>query len=188
MRIDSLSTFSHFPSFFAPSLSFSYNKYCLILSQNVKYGTFVANVTKNLTYTLWEKKLCQIRCEKAPQVVRAWLLYSIEQGSRRHYLKIRRISNNLFMGAPSKVQVQKLMFNIQKFSFKTKSKSECVYVSVSVICKSGYCVKKFMSIFPSQSFDKGKTVLREVLFRCYHIWKQDKIEKYLSVYTFISTL
>ena len=78
--------------------------------------------------------LGRILCEKVPQVVRAWLLYSIEQGSRRHYLKIRRISNNLFMGAPSKVQVQKLMFNIQKFSFKTKSKSECVDASVSVIC------------------------------------------------------
>ena len=29
-------------------------KNCLILSQNVKFGTFVANVTKNLTYALWE--------------------------------------------------------------------------------------------------------------------------------------
>ena len=64
MRIDSLSTFSHFPSFFAPSLSFSYNKYCLILSQNVKYGTFVANVTKNLTYTLWEKNCVKFAARK----------------------------------------------------------------------------------------------------------------------------
>ena len=40
--------FSLFPS----SLSISYIKNCLILQQNVKYGTFVANVTKNLTYAL----------------------------------------------------------------------------------------------------------------------------------------
>ena len=39
---------------FPPSLSISYIKNCHILSQNVKYGTFVANVTKNLTYVLWE--------------------------------------------------------------------------------------------------------------------------------------
>ena len=39
-------------SLFPPSLSISYVKNCLILSQNVKYGTFVTNVTKNLTYML----------------------------------------------------------------------------------------------------------------------------------------
>ena len=38
---------------FPPYLSISYIKNCHILSQNVKYGTFVANVTKNLTYALW---------------------------------------------------------------------------------------------------------------------------------------
>ena len=37
---------------FPPSLSISYVKNCHILSQNVEYGTFVANVTKNLTYAL----------------------------------------------------------------------------------------------------------------------------------------
>ena len=43
--------FSSFP----PSISISYIKKCLILSQNAKYGTFVANVTKkNLSYALWE--------------------------------------------------------------------------------------------------------------------------------------
>ena len=44
----------HFLTFFyfAPSLSISYIKNCLILLQNVKYSTFVANVTKNLTYAL----------------------------------------------------------------------------------------------------------------------------------------
>ena len=39
-------------SLFPPSLSISCIKNCLILSQNVKYGTFVANITKN--YALWE--------------------------------------------------------------------------------------------------------------------------------------
>ena len=39
---------------FPPYLSISYIKNCHILSQNVKYSTFVANVTKNLTYTLQE--------------------------------------------------------------------------------------------------------------------------------------
>ena len=41
-------------SLFPPALSISYIKNCQILSQNVKYGTFVANVTKNLRYALWE--------------------------------------------------------------------------------------------------------------------------------------
>ena len=36
------------------SLHFLPIKNCHILSQNVKYDTFVANVTKNLTYALWE--------------------------------------------------------------------------------------------------------------------------------------
>ena len=41
-------------SLFLLSLSISYIKNYLILSQNVKYATFVANVTKNLSYALWE--------------------------------------------------------------------------------------------------------------------------------------
>ena len=56
---------------FPPSLSISYIKNCHILSQNVKYGTFVANVTKNLTYAHEEIILGLIRCEEAPQVVPA---------------------------------------------------------------------------------------------------------------------
>ena len=61
-------------SLFLPSLYISYIKICHILSQNVKYGTFVANVTKNL-HTRYEKiTLGRIRCVKAPQVVRAWTL------------------------------------------------------------------------------------------------------------------
>ena len=60
-------------SLFPPSLSISYIKNCLILSQNVKYHIFVANVTKNLTYAHYEKIiLCRILCEKFPQVVRGW--------------------------------------------------------------------------------------------------------------------
>ena len=58
---------------FHPSLSISYIKNCHILSQNVKYGTFVANVTKNLTYAHEETILGRIRCEEAPQVVPACL-------------------------------------------------------------------------------------------------------------------
>ena len=46
---DSLSTFPH-SLCISLSLSISYIKICHILSQRVKYGTFVANVTKNLTY------------------------------------------------------------------------------------------------------------------------------------------
>ena len=38
---------------FPHSLSISHIKICYILSQNVKYGIFVANVTKILTYALW---------------------------------------------------------------------------------------------------------------------------------------
>ena len=38
---------------FPPSLSISYIKMRHILLQNVKYGTFVTNVTKILTYALW---------------------------------------------------------------------------------------------------------------------------------------
>ena len=41
-------------SLYPPSLSISYIKICHTLSQNLKYGTFVTNVTKNLTYALWE--------------------------------------------------------------------------------------------------------------------------------------
>ena len=56
----------YFPFFslFPPSLSISYIKICLILLQNVKYGTFVANVAKNLTCTRYEKIILgRIRAE-----------------------------------------------------------------------------------------------------------------------------
>ena len=39
---------------FPLSLSISYIKNCLILSLNVKYGTFVTDITKTLSYALWE--------------------------------------------------------------------------------------------------------------------------------------
>ena len=39
-------------SLYPPSLSISYIKICHILSQNIKYGTFVAKVTKKLTNEL----------------------------------------------------------------------------------------------------------------------------------------
>ena len=56
---------------FPPSLSISYIKICHILSQNVKYGIFVANVTKTEHTRYEEIILGQIRCEVAPQVVPA---------------------------------------------------------------------------------------------------------------------
>ena len=43
----------HFLIFFIPSLSIPFLN-GLILLQNVEYGTFIANVTKNLTYALRE--------------------------------------------------------------------------------------------------------------------------------------
>ena len=52
-------------SLFPPSLSISYVKYWHILSQNVKYGTVIANATKII--------LNRIRCEEVPQVVPAYL-------------------------------------------------------------------------------------------------------------------
>ena len=59
-------------SLFPPSLSISYIKNCHILWQNVKYSTFVANVTRT-QHTRYEKTiLSRIRCEEAPQVVPAW--------------------------------------------------------------------------------------------------------------------
>ena len=59
-------------SLFPPSLSMSYIENCLIMSQNVKHSTFVANVTKKTYHTGYEKIILgRIRCEKAPQVVPA---------------------------------------------------------------------------------------------------------------------
>ena len=53
MERDSLSTFPHFLFINSLSIHLLYRN-CIILSQNVKYSTFVANVTKNLSYALWE--------------------------------------------------------------------------------------------------------------------------------------
>ena len=57
---------------YPPSLSISYIKICHILSQNVKYGIFVANVTKTEHTRYEEIILGRILCEEAPQVVSAW--------------------------------------------------------------------------------------------------------------------
>ena len=71
MESDSLSTLLTL-SLFPPSLSISYIKNCLILSQNVKYGTFVVKVRKKLNIRAMKKIILgRIRCEKAPQVVPA---------------------------------------------------------------------------------------------------------------------
>ena len=58
-------------SLYPPSLSISYIKICHILSQNVKYGIFVANVTKTEHTRYEEIILGRILCEEAPQVVSA---------------------------------------------------------------------------------------------------------------------
>ena len=52
----------HFLIFFLfppPPLSISYIKNCIILSRNVKYGPFVANVIKNLASLLNENEIIQ---------------------------------------------------------------------------------------------------------------------------------
>ena len=62
---------------YPPSLSISYIKICHILSQNVKYGIFVANVTKTEHTRYEEIILGRILCEEAPQVVTAcWSIIS----------------------------------------------------------------------------------------------------------------
>ena len=43
---------SSFSLYFLPLYPFPISKNCYILSQNVKYGTFVAKVTKNSSYVL----------------------------------------------------------------------------------------------------------------------------------------
>ena len=58
-------------SLYPPSLSISYIKIGHILSQNVKYGIFVANVTKTEHTRYEEIILGRILCEEAPQVVSA---------------------------------------------------------------------------------------------------------------------
>ena len=63
-------------SLYPPSLSISYIKIGHILSQNVKYGIFVANVTKTEHMRYEEIILGRILCEEAPQVATAW--YSVQ--------------------------------------------------------------------------------------------------------------
>ena len=64
-------------SLFPPSLSISSIKICHILSQNVKYGIFVANVTKTEHTRYEEIILGRFLCEEAPQVVSAWFSLSL---------------------------------------------------------------------------------------------------------------
>ena len=65
MERDSLSTYPHF-LFISPSLSISHIKNCLILSQNVKYGTLVAMSQKTCAM---RKKSGSNSLRKAPQVL-----------------------------------------------------------------------------------------------------------------------
>ena len=68
MERDLLSTFPHSLFISSPSIHFLYQN----LSQNVKYGTFVANVTKTYNTRCEEIILGRICCEEALQVVPAW--------------------------------------------------------------------------------------------------------------------
>ena len=60
-------------SLFPPSLSIFYIKNCLIFRKMLNMTLLSWMLQKHLTYVLWEKNLGRIRCEKAPQVVLAWL-------------------------------------------------------------------------------------------------------------------
>ena len=69
-------------SFFPPFLSISHINNCLILLQNVKYGTFVANVTKNLLYALWENnsgsnslRECSASCAGEIMILNTFLIF-----------------------------------------------------------------------------------------------------------------
>ena len=57
---------------YPPSLSISYIKICHILSQNVKYVTFVAKSQKNQHMRYEEIILGRIYYKEAPQIVPAW--------------------------------------------------------------------------------------------------------------------
>ena len=72
-RGNSLSIFPHILFISSLSIHFLYQK-SLILSQNVKYATFVANVTKTYQMRYRLENNARIRCEKTPQVVWASLL------------------------------------------------------------------------------------------------------------------
>ena len=69
MEWDSLSIFPNF--LFISSLSISYIKNCVILSQNIN-SALLLRMSQKTKPTRYEKKiLCRVCCEKAPQVVRA---------------------------------------------------------------------------------------------------------------------
>ena len=59
-------------SLFPPSLSISCIKICHILSQNVKYSTFVAKSQKNQHMRYEEIILGRIYYKEAPKIVPAW--------------------------------------------------------------------------------------------------------------------
>ena len=72
MKRDSLSTYiSSFSLYFLPLYPFPIIKKCHILSQNVKYGTFDANVTKQLNIRFEKIIPGRIGCKEASQVVPA---------------------------------------------------------------------------------------------------------------------
>ena len=75
---------------FPPSLSISYIKMHHILLQNVKYGTFVANVTKISTYALWGNNSGS-NLLRGSSAIRAGLLVSMKlshQLGQKQYITI----------------------------------------------------------------------------------------------------
>ena len=89
-----------------------------ILSQNVKYGIFVADVTKTEHTRYEEIILGRILCEEAPQVVTAWTITRLWstidiafQSFTLHFANIVNIQiQSLIQGLPfRKVCVLKLM-------------------------------------------------------------------------------
>ena len=69
---------------FPPSLSISYIKMHHILLQNVKYGTFVANVTKISTYALWGNNSGS-NLLRGSSAIRAGLLSPETSGKRKNH-------------------------------------------------------------------------------------------------------
>ena len=92
-----LSTFPHSLFISSISIHFLYQNLPQNLSQNVKYGTFVANVTKTYHTRYEEIILGRIRFEEAPQVVPAWYtVCSMQYELNTHkYKGYRRVSSQI---------------------------------------------------------------------------------------------
>ena len=97
-------------SLYPPSLSISYIKIGHILSQNVKYGIFVANVTKTEHTRYEEIILGRILCEEAPQVVSAcvretWIRDSQWICQKVKCLKFKKYNKNILGFAKGELDI-----------------------------------------------------------------------------------